>query len=135
MDIFIYHILKIKNFIIKNNYQSWALLNKPIPYSEIHKVYKESDFGIFASSCENLPNTLLELMASGIPLVSSSYEPMASIFPLNTCQFDPFSYISLSKKIELIIRDKVTRNESIAKGLFYSKKYNWVNLLISFLIT
>ena len=48
-----------------------------------------SDLFIFASSCENLPITMLEAMASGIPICCSNRGPMPEVLGREGCYFDP----------------------------------------------
>ncbi|MBC7490134.1 MAG: glycosyltransferase, partial [Glaciimonas sp.] len=46
----------------------WVHYHGAIPFNELHLRYAEADLGLFASSCENMPNILLETMASGLPI-------------------------------------------------------------------
>ena len=39
----------------------------PKSYSGLHTWYHQADAFVFASSCENMPNILLEAMAAGLP--------------------------------------------------------------------
>ncbi|HKX30846.1 MAG TPA: glycosyltransferase, partial [Blastocatellia bacterium] len=43
-----------------------------IPYRELPNYYHRADAFVFASSCENLPNILLEAMAAGLPIICSN---------------------------------------------------------------
>ena len=40
-----------------------------VDHRSLQKFYSEADAGIFASSCENLPNILLESMAAALPML------------------------------------------------------------------
>jgi len=42
----------------------WIFCLGEIPYEDLHHLYAQADLGIFASSCENLPNILIEKMNS-----------------------------------------------------------------------
>ncbi len=44
----------------------------PVAFEAIHAVYQRAEVFVFASSCENMPNILLEAMAAGLPIASSS---------------------------------------------------------------
>ncbi len=39
-----------------------------IPFEELHRLREQADLFVFASSCENMPNILLEAMAAGYPI-------------------------------------------------------------------
>jgi len=43
---------------------------------EMVECYHSADGFIFSSSCENLPNILIEAMSAGLPIASSNIEPM-----------------------------------------------------------
>lgn len=60
-----------------------------IPFDSLHDAYQKSDAFIFASSCENLPNILIEAMASGIPVACSSVGPMPEVLGVEGLYFDP----------------------------------------------
>lgn len=83
------------------------------------------DLGIFASSCENLPITMLENMASGIPLVCSNIPPMSDlVYPLQIV-FDPSDYLSIASSIRTLIEDLPLR-KSISKELYSrSLPFRW----------
>lgn len=57
----------------------WARHHGPIPYAALHTMYAQADVGVFASSCENMPNILLETMAAGLPIACSGHGPMPEI--------------------------------------------------------
>ena len=37
-------------------------------YEKMHLAYRDANLFLFASSCENLPNILLEAMSAGLPV-------------------------------------------------------------------
>ena len=45
--------------------------------------------GLFASSCENLPNILLETMGARLPIACSNRQPMPEILGEGGEYFDP----------------------------------------------
>jgi len=50
-----------------------------VPAAELPAHYHRADGLVFASSCENMPNTLLEGMAAGLPIVCARRGPMPEI--------------------------------------------------------
>ena len=50
----------------------WAKYKGNVEFSRLPQVYHKADLGLFASSCENMPNILLEKMAAGLPIASSN---------------------------------------------------------------
>ena len=79
-------LLKKLNRLIINQilfYTSIAIKN------DVQKILSKSNLFIFASTCENLPITLLEGVGAGLLIVSSDYGPMKEVLGKNVCYFDP----------------------------------------------
>ena len=55
----------------------------------VKRILSKSNLFIFASTCENLPITLLEGVGSGLLIVSSDYGPMKEILVDTVYYFDP----------------------------------------------
>jgi len=96
-----------------------------LPYLNLHKLYHESDSFIFASSCENLPNIVLEAMASGLPIASSTYGPLPEILNSNAIFFDPSDTSSIYSALKKIVTDENRRAEISQECFKSSKKYSW----------
>jgi glycosyltransferase involved in cell wall biosynthesis len=107
-----------------------------IDNKEIHKIYARADISIFASSCENLPITLIESMAAGLPIVSSNMLPMRDILGANCIYFDPLDPNSIAMSLkEMIISDE-RRTEHSLGSFELSLDYSWekcAKLTISFI--
>jgi glycosyltransferase involved in cell wall biosynthesis len=88
-----------------------------IPFAQLHDYYHKSDAFIFASSCENLPNILIEAMAAGLPIACSHAGPMPEILGEDGFYFDPTSCAS----IEGAIKDLIY---SVKKRTFFVENAN-----------
>lgn len=80
---------------------------------------------IFASSCENMPNSLVEGMASGLPIACSDRGPMPEILKDGGLYFNPENNKSITYAIKSLIHDPILRRELAAKAMKYSEKYSW----------
>ncbi len=69
-----------------------------IDYLELPNLYQNSKANIFASSCENCPNILLEILASGRPLLCSSINPMPEFAKDSALYFNPYRAQELYEK-------------------------------------
>lgn len=76
-----------------------------VPHDEIPAELAAADLFCFASSCENLPITLLEAMASGIPICSSDRGPMPEVLGRDACYFDPEVPSSIAEALKRMIED------------------------------
>lgn len=98
----------------------------PVPYRALHESYAQADAAIFASGCENMPNTLLEKMAAGLPVLSSDRGPMPSMLGDAGIYFDPASPASLADAARRLMTDDVLRGRLAAMGQARAAQYSWV---------
>lgn len=88
--------------------RSWVRLVGEVPQEEVFKCYSESDLCIFASTCENLPNVLIEMIGSSAVLVCSDRRPMSDLLGDYPFYFDPESITSIEtavRRAALFLRD------------------------------
>jgi len=87
--------------------------------------FKKANIFIFASSCENMPNTLIEAMSTGIPILCSDRGPMPEVLKDGGLYFDPESVHSIENSIKIIINDENLRNKTAIISKKLSEKYSW----------
>lgn len=93
--------------------------------TEMPKLLSNSDISIFASSCENLPVTLLESMAVGLPIASSNKGPMPEVLKEGGVYFNPMDPDSIASAVEILIKDDATRLFSAKKAKELASEYSW----------
>ena len=96
-----------------------------ISFYEIEKKYFTADAFVFASSCENLPNIMIEAMASGLPISSSFDGPMFEVLKDTGFYFDPESPISIYKSIKIMLESVDLRQSYSKKSYELAQKYTW----------
>lgn len=96
-----------------------------VKHSDLHRYYQEADVFVYASSCENLPNILLEAMACGKPIASSSRGPMPEVLKDAGVYFDPENAESIATAIRQLIDSPELRREKAELALRYSREYSW----------
>jgi glycosyltransferase involved in cell wall biosynthesis len=79
----------------------------PIPHQELPALYRGAKVNVFASRCENCPNTLLEALASGRPVICSSDPPMPEFGGDAVAYFDPTDPERLATLLRDILDDPV----------------------------
>jgi len=96
-----------------------------IPYEEIENYYKKADGIIYASTCENMPNTLIESMASGVPIACSDKQPMPEFLEEGGYYFNAKSPDSIAHALEEMVLNPERRLEMAEKNIIRSEKYRW----------
>ena len=87
--------------------------------------YFDSDGIIFASSCENMPNILLESMASGKPIACSNKGPMPEFLNEGGIYFNPDNTDSIVASIIQLINSNFKNFKLAKKNINSLNKYNW----------
>lgn len=96
-----------------------------MPHSEIPKILGASDLCVFASSCENMPVTLLESMAVGLPIACSNRGPMPEVLEDGGVYFNPEDVDSIASSIANIVNDFELRMRIAKRAAELSQKYSW----------
>ena len=98
----------------KNLNKSSVTFHDKVPRESLPSFYRETDISLFLSSCENMPNILLEAMLAGKPILCSSMGPMPEILGPNGFYCDPRKENSIEKGIlELFGNFDIARNNAI----------------------
>jgi glycosyltransferase involved in cell wall biosynthesis len=96
-----------------------------LPHNKLPDILAKSDLSIFASSCENMPITLLESMAAGLPIACSNRGPMPEVLEDGGVYFDPFNAESIANAIEKIILDSDLRLKIAVRAKELAYLYTW----------
>lgn len=99
--------------------------NGIVPYDEIQRYYMQADMCLFASSCENMPNILLEGMASGLPCACSNRGPMPEVLGKAGIYFDPESSNDIARALLVLIESAELRAKLAKDSFQRSKVYSW----------
>ncbi len=96
-----------------------------VPYTELPQYYHRADAFIFASSCENLPNILLEAMASGLPIASSDWGPMPEVLEEAGTYFDAERPEDIAEALQALLTDTAFRERCATQAYELARKYSW----------
>ena len=94
--------------------REWVVVHGPISYENLHYLYQSVDIGVYSSTCENLPNTLIEPMAAGLPIACSKFSPMKEIVSKDSIFYDPENPDDIELALKKLIEDNMLR-ESLSK--------------------
>jgi len=116
----------------------WVHYHGAIPFEALHQHYADADIGLFASSCENMPNILLETMASGLPIACSNRGPMPEILGDSGIYFDPEQPGDIARTLRKLIVDPELRTEFANLSFQRAQEFSWTlcaNLTFEFLVS
>jgi len=71
----------VERFVQQRNLSAAVSFRGHVPYEEMPSVYRESDLFVLPSRTEGVPRTVLEALASGIPVVTSDLPQLATFIP------------------------------------------------------
>lgn len=96
-----------------------------IPYNELPEVYHKTDAFVFASSCENMPNILLEAMAAGLPIACSNRGPMPEVLGKAGVYFDPESPDQIADALTMLLKDHSLKARLAQEAYDRVSEYSW----------
>jgi glycosyltransferase involved in cell wall biosynthesis len=97
----------------------------PVPYVSMKAWHSSADAALFASSCENMPNTLVEYMAAGLPIASSDRGIMPRVLGDAGVLLDPESPESIADAMERLMRDESLRASLAQRAYERAQRYSW----------
>jgi glycosyltransferase involved in cell wall biosynthesis len=95
-----------------------------LPHADLPDVLLKTDVFVYASSCENMPITLMEAMAVGLPIACSNRGPMPEVLSNGGVYFDPTDANSIALAIEQIIQNPELRLSIARKAKFISQQFS-----------
>ena len=123
---------KIIDLINKLKLSNNVNLKGRISDKELIKYYSSNDIFVMSSDYEALPLTLLEVMASGLPIVSTDIRGVREILK-NCAVMTKLNPKDLAKGISNLIDKDIKRLDLSKKSKCESKKYDW-NVVVNKII-
>jgi glycosyltransferase involved in cell wall biosynthesis len=96
-----------------------------IPFDKLHLTYMSADTFVFASTCENLPNILLEAMAAGLPIACSHKGPMPEVLGDAGVYFDPERPEAIAEALSKLIENPSLRRHLADAAYKSAQSYSW----------
>jgi len=96
-----------------------------VDYAKLHQVYRVCNVFVCPSYSESFGHTLLEAMASGLPVVSADREVHREVCGNAALYFDTFNEKDLAEKCVLMLLDRELRAEFMERGFERSTMFSW----------
>ena len=120
------HGRKIESLIRKADPEGKFIdLVGPVDYASLPSKLAEADVIIFASTCETLPNALLEAMRSEKPIACSDRTPMPQVLQDGGLYFDARDPHSIAVAIDTLIVDPDRAQKLAKQAQRISTAYSW----------
>jgi len=117
-------ILKIAGKVTLNNSMNIELLGY-LKYEDLQREYQSAYIYISPSTFESFNFTPMEAMSCGTPCILSDIPVHHEIYGKSALYFNPYSAHELSKKIELLLDDKILYDDLVQRGYKQIQKYSW----------
>lgn len=116
--------------LVKQDIQALGLQNEVIllgnvPHETLPALYQNATLNLFASTCENCPNILLEIMASGATALVSNYEPMPEVAGDTVTYFDPRNHQKFITTWESAIQSINAAKTNAARAKERAGNHRW----------
>jgi glycosyltransferase involved in cell wall biosynthesis len=105
--------------------QKFIAYHGAVKYDLLPTRYIAADIGIFASSCENMPNILLESMAAGLPIACSNMGPMPEMLGEAGVYFNPEQPDRIALAIRQLIDSRQLRADLAELAFQQAQLYSW----------
>lgn len=117
---------RLREAIMKLDPESRFLFYRgSIDFSELDAVYHHAEAFVFSSSCENLPNIIIEAMAAGLPIAASNRGPMPEVLGESALFFDPERPVEIEKCLKVLLEDPKLRQRLADEGYEKARRYTW----------
>ncbi|MAI14638.1 MAG: hypothetical protein CMM15_11505 [Rhodospirillaceae bacterium] len=103
----------------------WVRYHGAVPHEALNGFYAQADLGVFASSCENLPNILLETMAAALPVACSNRGPMPEVLGDAGLYFDPENPVEIAQTLRKYLDSSALRSQKSKASFKRSQQYTW----------
>jgi len=96
-----------------------------VPHCKLYECYTDSELCLFASSCENMPNILLEGMASGLSIACSNRGPMPEVLGEAGNYFDPENPDDIARSLRTLVESPALRTKLANASFNSAQMYSW----------
>ena len=116
-----WHGISIENFRSTPN----VICLGYVPESELVSLYKNCTAFVFASVYEGFGFTVLEAMASNVPVISSDASSLAEVAHDAALTFEPNDVEMLSKHLETVLTNPNIANQLVDRGRKRVAEFSW----------
>jgi glycosyltransferase involved in cell wall biosynthesis len=114
---------QLQGLIQRRGLKDWVVLTGGVPHRAIGPLLTGCEFFVFQSTCENCPTTLIEALATGVPVACSKAGVMPEIAGNAALYFDPFDQDDIARALMQMAGDGSLRAELRQKALQQAQRF------------
>jgi glycosyltransferase involved in cell wall biosynthesis len=115
---------KLLRSIDEHDAAGWTTVRE-VSAASMPEVYRDSDIFVFASADETWPITLLEAMASGLPIACSDRMAMPEMLRDAGTYFDPEDPVAIAGALRQLLTNPELRRRNGALARCYAQEFTW----------
>ncbi|MRT28553.1 glycosyltransferase family 1 protein [Herbaspirillum sp. CAH-3] len=116
---------KVRRFIEQQGAQGRVKMLGGVKYMALPQAYRQAELIVFASSCENCPNILLESLSASRPILCSSVMPMPEFGSDAVAYVDPTDVDAMRDQMVLLLTDARLAEQYGHKAAVRGLRYDW----------
>lgn len=121
-----FYASEIKNLISELELKQHVILTGLVDEQDLIALYNATEAYVFPSLYEGFGLPSLEAMRCGTPVVASNISSIPEICGEgNALFFDPYDPKDMAEKMNLIITDKILRQQLIENGFTRAQQFSW----------
>lgn len=111
------YLSELKKFIAENSMETRVFFLSGIPEKELAALYQNALFSVYISVFEGFGLPIIESMASGCPVITSSVSCLPETAGDAAVLCNPADVNDVAEKLELLLEDESFRKQIIQKGV------------------
>jgi len=118
----------IQEFIARNNLGQWVEFRGMVPKKELYNLYGDAIMFFFPSTAEVQPTVLMEALTYGLPVISSTIQPIIDVVGKNgesAVLVDPFDIPGMADAIDRILDDNSLWNSMSEHAQKLGKSFSY----------
>jgi glycosyltransferase involved in cell wall biosynthesis len=121
----------LENLVRNLNLEKYVKFVEKVPNEEVPEYMAASDVFVLPSLSEGFPVTVVEAMASGLPIVATDVRGLSEIIKNGENGFlvEPKNSIEIAEKVLLLLEDDELRRRISRNNKEEVKRYSWENIV------
>jgi glycosyltransferase involved in cell wall biosynthesis len=124
------YLASIQRFIAENNLSSHVEFKGEVTRQELYNLYSDAILFLFPTTAEVQPTVLMEALAFGLPVISSTIEPIADVVSEKGCAIlvDPYDVDGIAAAVTRVLDDTSLRQSMSERAKELARSFSYENI-------